>query len=257
MKHWTEKFFVRKPKFWLHFLDRGWKRSGATVRAITKILKKHGITKGRFLEVACGNGRICIPMAKKGFKVTGVDIGSLYIEDAKKRADRNRVSVDFMQGDMRKLGRKVHGKFDIVLSVWTSIGYYGKKTDEKLFQSIARLMKRRGLFLILNTMSQEYLTNHYCTNLFNETNRYVVLHKDNEFDRFHSVNKEKWVFYEKTGKDLKYVDELGLSLRIYSLAEMVEMAERAGLRFVEAYDNIKTLAPARPDSVLNLVFQKK
>lgn len=257
MKHWTEKFFVRKPELWLHFLNRGWKRSGATVQAITKILKKHGITKGRFLEVACGNGRICIPMAKRGFKVTGIDIGSMYVEDAKKRAARNRVNVDFIQGDMRRLDRIVRGKFDAVLSVWTSIGYYGKKTDEKLFQTVAQLMKKKGLFLVLNTMSQEYLMNHYCTSLFNETDKYIVLHKDNKFDRFHSVNKEKWVFYEKTGKNLEFVDELELSLRIYSLAEMVEMAEDAGLRFVEAYDNVRTLTPARPDSVINLLFRKK
>jgi hypothetical protein len=118
-------------------------------------------------------------------------------------------------------------------------------------------MKKKGLFLVLNTMSQEYLMNHYCTSLFNETDKYVVLHRDNKFDRFHSVNKEKWVFYEKTGKNLEFVDELELSLRIYSLAEMVEMAEDAGLRFVEAYDNVRTLTPARPDSVINIVFRKK
>lgn len=257
MKHWTDKFFVRKPKLWLHFLDRGWQRSEATVRAITKILKKHGIAKGRVLEVACGNGRICIPMAKRGFKVTGVDIGSLYIEDARKRAKRNRVSVDFIQGDMRKLDRVARGKFDVVLSVWTSIGYYGKKADERLFRMVARFMKKRGVFLVLNTMSQEYLLNHYCTSLFNETDKYIVLHKDNKFDRFRSTNKEKWVFYEKAGKNLKYVDELELSLRIYSLAELVEMAEHAGLEFVEAYDSVRTLNPARADSVINVVFAKK
>ena len=257
MKHWTDKFFVRKPELWLHFLDRGWQRSETTVRAITRILKKHGIASGKFLEVACGNGRICIPMAKRGFKVTGVDIGALYIEDAKKKAARNQVNVDFTQGDMRKLDRVVRGKFDVVLSVWTSIGYYGKKADERLFRTVARLMKKQGLFLILNTMSHEYLLNHYCTSLFNETDKYIVLHKDNKFDRFRSINREKWVFYEKTGKNLKYVDELELSLHIYSLAEIVEMAEHAGLSFVEAYDNVRTLNPARADSVINVVFAKK
>jgi len=146
---------------------------------------------------------------------------------------------------------------DIALSVWTSIGYYSKRIDERLFKSVAQLLKKKGLFLILNTMSQEHLLNHYCSSMFNETDRYMVLHQNNRFDRYHSVNTETWVFYEKNGRDLEYVDELELRLRIYSLAEIVEMAEAAGMEFVEAYDNLRDLSPARPDSVINVVLQKK
>ena len=257
MKHWTERFFVKKPELWKHFLDRGWKRSTITIRAILRILKKHGISKGKLLDIGCGNGRICIPIARRGFQVTGVDIGSLYITDAKERAQRRKVKANFICGDARKLKQLVRGKYDVVLSVWTSIGYYSKRVDERLLKSVAQLLKKKGLFLILNTMSQEYLLNHYCSSLFNETDRYVVLHKHNRFDRYHSINSESWVFYEKNGKDLKYIDELDLKLRIYSLAEIVEMAENAGLEFVEAYDSLRDLAPARPDSGINIVFRKR
>ncbi len=256
MKHWTDKFFVRRGELWLHFLDRAWRRNRITVRAIAKILKVHGIKSGRLLDVACGNGRICIPLAKKGYRVTGIDIGSLYIDDAKKRASRSRVKAQFVCGDVKKIPRLVRGKFDAVFSVWTSIGYYDKRTDEKLFRSIARLLKKNGLFLILNTMSREFLLNHYCSNLFNETNRYVVLHRDNSFDRYRSENTETWVFFEKTDNDLKYIDELKLKLRIYSHAELTEMASKAGLEFVDAYDNLKDMTTARPDSTINMVFRK-
>jgi hypothetical protein len=151
----------------------------------------------------------------------------------------------------------VRGKFDAILSIWTSIGYYDKKTDQRLFRMVAQHLRRNGLFLVFNTMSQEYLLNHYCSSMFNETDKYLVLHKDNRFDRYHSINTEKWIFYEKKGADLKYVDQLELKLRIYSLAEIVEMAEAAGLEFVEAYGNVRDLTPARPDSVINIVLRKK
>lgn len=256
MKHWTEQFFVTKPELWLHFLDRGWKQSGAAAAAILKILRKHGVTKGRFLELACGNGRLCIPIAKKGFDVTGIDIGASYIEDGKRRAARRGVKVRFIHGDIRGFDRLVRGTYDAVLSIWTSIGYYDKATDQRIFKMVARRLRKGGLFLVLNTMSQEYLLNHYCRHMYDETDRYILLHKGNEFDRFHSTNKETWVFYEKRGADLKFVDELELSLRIYSSAEIVEMAEAAGMRFVEAFDNIRDLAPARPDSTINMAFKK-
>jgi SAM-dependent methyltransferase len=256
MKHWTDKFFVRRADLWLHFLDRGWQRNRITVRAIVKILKGQGVTRGRLLDIACGNGRICIPLAKKGYRVTGIDIGPLYVDDAQRRASKNRVKAEFICGDMRKLRRLVRGKFDAVFSVWTSIGYYGKSTDEMLFRDIARLLKRNGLFLIVNTMSHEFLLNHYCSNLFNETDRYVVLHRDNHFNRYRSENTETWVFFEKIGSDLMYVDELKLKLRIYSHSELTEMASRAGLEFVDAYDNLKDMSRARPDSTINMVFRK-
>lgn len=256
MKHWTKRFFQEKPELWHHFLDRGWKRSNVTVRAILKILKKHGITDGRFLDVACGNGRVCIPIAKRGFDVTGIDIGASYIEDARKRAIKRGVKADFICDDMRKLDRLAQGRYDAVLSIWTSIGYYDKRTDQRIFRMVARRLRKGGVFLVLNTMSQEYLLNHYCRHMYDETDRYILLHKGNEFDRFHSTNKEKWVFYEKSGADLKFVDELDLRLRIYSSAEIVEMAEAAGMRFVEAFDNMRDLGPARSDSVINVVFKK-
>jgi SAM-dependent methyltransferase len=256
MKHWTDRFFVRRAELWLHFLDRGWQRNRITVRAIAKILRKHGIARGRLLDIGCGNGRICIPMAKKGYRVTGIDISPLYIGDAEKRAAKSRTKGEFVCGDMRKLPRLVRGKFDAVFSVWTSIGYYGKRVEEKLFKDVARLLKKNGLFLILNTMSHEFLLNHYCTNLFNETDRYVVLHKANSFDRYRSENTETWVFYEKVGNNLIYIDELKVKLRIYSHAELAEIAEEAGFEFIDAYDNLKNMTPAKPDSTINMVFRK-
>ena len=257
MRNWTDEFFVRRSELWLHFLDRGWRRNKVTVRAVSKILKKHGITEGRLLDIGCGNGRICIPLARKGYRVTGVDIGSAYIDDARKRAIKNRAEVELICGDMRKLPRLVSGKFDAAFSVWTSIGYYGKKTDGKLFRDVAGLLKKNGLFMILNTMSHEFLLNHYCSNLFNETDKYVVLHRDNSFDRYRSENLETWVFYEKTGKNLRHVDELKVRLRIYSHAEMVEMASQVGLEFVNAYDSLKEMTAAKPDSIINMVFRRR
>ena len=256
MRHWTEEFFLRHAELWLHFLDRSWQRNKITVRAISKILRKYGITSGRLLDVACGNGRICIPLAKKGFRTNGIDMVSLYIDDARRRAQRNHVKVDFICCDMRRLDELVRGKYAVVLNVWTSIGYYDKKTDEKLFKVVAQHMKKGALFFVLNTMSQEFLLQHFCKNLFDETDRYVILHSDNAFDHVRSINRNKWVFYEKKGKDLMYIDEIDMRLRIYSLAEIVEMAEKVGLTLVEAYDNLSTLQPVRPDSRLNVVFRK-
>jgi len=254
-KHWTEQMFIEKADMWLHWMNLGWKRAPMITRQIKKLLKKHGISRGKILELGCGNGRISINMAKRGFDVTGVDISQQYIEDAGKKAARMRARTRFIRGDFRRIDKFVRGKFDVAISIWTSLGFYDRSTDEKIFKKIAQLLKKKGIFLILYTMSRERLLQFFMPNLVEETTKYVKLNKA-IYDSYHSVLNTKWLFYKKVNKDLIYENEIEFSLRVYALHEFVEMAEKAGLAFSEAYHSVETLEPARSDSPANLVFQK-
>jgi len=255
MSHWTKKFFITEEKYWRHLMDAGWKHAPAQVGSIIKILKKYGIKRGRVLELCCGNGRISTNLAKKGFSVTGIDLSPAYIIDAKKRARKAGVHPEYTCGDVRKLDRYVKGKFDVVLSIWTAIGYYDRRTDERLFLAAGRRLRRGGLFLVLNTMSRERLLNQYCPAIYDDVGDYLIIHRG-KFDRAHSQNFEHWDFYEKRGRDLKFIADLETDLRIYAHHEITEMAEKAGLKFTAAYDTLLRLDPVRPDSGINMVFRK-
>ena len=50
-------------------------------------IRKHGEP---VLELACGTGRITIPLSSKGIKITGLDISESMLEQAKKK-DMGRV----------------------------------------------------------------------------------------------------------------------------------------------------------------------
>lgn len=257
MQHWTKKFFIDKGELWLQFLNMKWKHGARDAKAITKILKKYGIYRGAILELGCGNGRISINLAKMGFNVTGIDISSLCVNDAIKRAKKRKIkNVQFICGDMRKLDTTIRRKYDAVISIWTSIGFYSKQTDERIFRSISKLLKKKGIAMILSTMSREFLLQHFCPTVHEEIGNFIVLHK-HQFDTFRSTIKNKWIFYKKRDKDLTYIDEIDFNLRTYSMHELVEMAESADLEFAEAYDSLRTLKPAKLDSHINMVFRKK
>ncbi len=246
---------MKEGKYWFYLMNSFWKYAPSQVRQIFKILKEFGIKNGRVLEIACGNGRICTNLAKRGFDVCGIDINPDYIKDAKDKAMKHKVKVDYRCGDIRFLKKCIKGKFDVVLSIATSIGYYDKITDQKIFKDVAKLLKKKGLFLILNTRSREWLLSHFCARLWDDTEEYVILHQP-EYDRFHSVISDNWQFYRKKGKDLKFEIELPMKLKVYSQNELVEMVEKTGLKFIKAYDSLMTLQPVRSDSQINLVFQK-
>src|SRR5215212_2491148 len=63
---------------------------------------------GAVLELACGTGRLLVPMAQAGLQVTGVDIVRPMLDRARAKATEAGVAIDLVQGDMRgvHLGRR-------------------------------------------------------------------------------------------------------------------------------------------------------
>ena len=64
----------------LRIMNEKWKTAEAEANAIAKLLRKHGLEKGKVLDLMCGNGRISINLAKLSYKVVGIDISPMYIE---------------------------------------------------------------------------------------------------------------------------------------------------------------------------------
>lgn len=60
--------------------------------------KRYG---GPVLEVACGTGRVAIPVAKEGFKVTGLDLAESMLEQARVNAEGEGLDIRWVQSDMR------------------------------------------------------------------------------------------------------------------------------------------------------------
>jgi SAM-dependent methyltransferase len=83
---------------------------------------------GNVLDLACGPGRHSIVLARKGHKVTGVEISAYLVEKARERAKAENVEVEFVQQDMRDFRRPE--TFDLVLSMYHSFGYFDDKADD-------------------------------------------------------------------------------------------------------------------------------
>jgi SAM-dependent methyltransferase len=63
---------------------------------------------GPVLELACGTGRLTVPLAGTGAEITGIDRSPAMLEVARDRAARHRARVSLQSGDMRHyaLGKK-------------------------------------------------------------------------------------------------------------------------------------------------------
>ena len=77
-----------------------------------------GIKPGmKVLDVACGTGNTAIPEAKKGADVTGVDIATNLLEQARARAAADGLKVQFDEGDVEDL-HYPDNSFDAVVTMF-------------------------------------------------------------------------------------------------------------------------------------------
>src|SRR3981081_4056963 len=71
----------------------------------------------KVLDVACGTGNTSLPAARTGATVTGVDIAPNLLEQARSRAGKEDLKIQFDEGDAESLSYP-DASFDIVLSMF-------------------------------------------------------------------------------------------------------------------------------------------
>ena len=67
----------------------------------------------KILDVGCGGGIICEPLARLGAKVTGIDFAPNNIIAAKIHSKKNKLKINYINKDIEK--SKLDEKFDIIL----------------------------------------------------------------------------------------------------------------------------------------------
>jgi ubiquinone/menaquinone biosynthesis C-methylase UbiE len=98
------------------------------------------------LDVACGAGQIAIPAARAGARVTGIDIASNWIEQARSRAKAEGVDVRFEEGDAELLSFE-DAAFDLVLSL---IGAMFAPRPERVAAELVRVCRPGGRIAMAN-----------------------------------------------------------------------------------------------------------
>ena len=261
MSDWTGKLFVEHSDLFLKLLDERWSKTEDVVNGMLKVLSGFGIKSGNVLDLCCGNGRISIYMAKKGFKAVGVDISRVFLEDARKKAKEHKVSHDvtFLEGDVRNL-KKVVGDisqtFDVVVNAWTSIGYFSQDDDINMFKQARELSREDAVLIIAETMHSDFLAVKFTPTGYQEIGEIVLL-ENRKYDPTTSQLTATWTFYNKRGESLKFIDRIEIENHVYSQSELSSVLRKAGWEPVAFYGSFLTLESMNPFGSLNVVARAK
>jgi SAM-dependent methyltransferase len=114
---------------------------------VTRVLEVLGLPVGaRILDVPCGQGRHAHLLAEAGFRVDGLDYSRDLLAAARERG--TGPNLRYRQGDMRKLPAPWSGRFDAVVNLFTSFGFFADPADDaKTIREFARVLKPGGLLL--------------------------------------------------------------------------------------------------------------
>lgn len=100
----------------------------------------------KVLDVACGTGNLAIPAAMLGADVTGIDIASNLIDEARARAEHEGVSISFEVGDAEAMPYRDQ-TFDVVMSMFGAM--FAPRPDVTA-KELKRVCKPGGLIAMAN-----------------------------------------------------------------------------------------------------------
>jgi len=212
---------------------------GDTRGEVTSLLRWLRLRRGaRILDVPCGFGRHAVELARRGFRVTGVDISPELVAQARQAAAAKGVAVEFRRGDMQRLAFR--RRFDAVLNLFTSFGYFGDAGDLKLLERFHQAL-RPGGWLALHLVNRDWVLRNFEAAGRQRMGGYLVVEK-RTFDFDTSVLTCAW-----TARRGRRCWRGTTRLRLYSCHELVRMLEQAGFSEVRSFPGRRT-ALARLES---------
>jgi SAM-dependent methyltransferase len=122
---------------WAHFAPLEAQTTPAAGRLV-KYARVHSAQT--ILDVACGTGVVAITCARRGARVTGLDLTPELIERARENAQIANVTVEWHEGDAEQLPF-ADATFDVVLSQFGHI--FAPRPDVAIGQML-RVLKRGG-----------------------------------------------------------------------------------------------------------------
>jgi len=228
----------KKKEWWHDFFEKDFRPffgvlpARKTIHEVRYIIKKLGLKAGdSVLDCPCGFGRVSVPLAKMGMKVTGVDITGSYLEELKESASKKGLKIATRPEDMRKI--QFRNQFDAAVNLATSLGYFEDDRDNllvvrKLFQAI-----KPGGHLMMHIINRDWIIANFSPNGWMQFGN-AISFETRRFDYTRSINQVEWSFMKDGETHTHHV-----TLRVYAYHELIDMFRKAGFVDITGFGSIK------------------
>lgn len=185
----------------------------------------------KILDVPCGHGRHAIELALCGYELTGQDINSFFLKKAGVGAKVANVNISLVRGDMRHI--PFQDTFDAAINMFSSFGYLEDDNEDlKFLLQIKKALKPGGKF-ILDVINREMVVGNYSARDTLNLSDGSILKIERGFDLVIGRNFEERTRIRPEAK--KECRKVSMSMRMYTLTELISMFKRVGLQAICIY----------------------
>ena len=213
--NWWESFFEGVAvTMWLHALP-----AEHTQREAERLARLLAVSRdAEILDIPCGAGRLSLPLAERGYRLTGVDWSSECLGHARSRDPLHQVTWE--RREMRDLPWS--GRFDGAFCVGNSFGYLDDEGNAAFLRAVREALKPGGRFVLETPMVLENLLNHLQPRPWWKAGD-VYLLAENQYDAPRSRLDIEYTFVANGRVEVRRG-----SHRAYAYRELVELLTAAG-----------------------------
>ncbi len=213
---------------------------------IQLIIETLNLSKSKtILDLCCGEGRYTSILKDLGYRVLGLDLSKVMV----KRAKKNDPELRLVIGDMRD----IPGCFDLILSLFTSFGYFENDNEnEQVIHSMYNALNPGGI-LWMDFFNSEYLETHLVSESYLSLSDSVEVLEKRKIENKRII---KDIFLIKDGmkKCDKYYRE---SVRLYSRSDLELMFQESGFRVIYSFGDYHGNAWSKSSERTILVGRKE
>lgn len=223
--------------------EHNWARTESAENEIEYILSRTGLAPGSaVLDWGCGIGRHALALARRGYKVVGIDFSNAMIAVAKKSVLDAGAQVEFKVSDCRST--RLQERFDAAICLYDVIGSFpDEESNLRILENLIEHV-RPGGWIIIGVMSYDYMEQR-ATHLYRSRDVFRRLNdlpasstmatSGEIFDpKFVLLDQDRHIAYRKEvfDKDDRLPRELIVCDRRYTLTEIRKTCEKSGLEVV-------------------------
>lgn len=194
----------------------------------------------RILELCCGTGRLTLPIAEDGYNISGVDITSSMLEQAKVKASEAGLKVEFIKADIRTLD--LSEKYDLIFIPFNSIHHLYQNEDLfQVFNVVKNHLKENGLFLLdcynpnIQYIIEGEKQQKEIAKFMTKDGREVLIKQKMRYENKTQINRIEWHYFINEEFD----SIQNLDMRLYFPQELDSYLERNGFKIINKFGSFE------------------
>lgn len=229
---------------------------------LSSLIRAYGENVNTIIDLGCGTGSLTMRLSDRGYNVYGIDYSEDMLSVAANKAYETGKDILYINQDMRELC--LNEKVDAVLSICDCINYLLLDEDVvRTFKNVKKCLNKAGLFIFDFNTIYKYETVIGDTTIA-ENREDCSFIWENFYSSEDHLNEYDVTFFTKVDSPGKNYGDSELFKRFtethiqrgYSLEEMKQFLNKAGLKFVTAIDETTRKEPTEISERIYIVARK-